>query len=517
MHKAKACPDRELLTAFLAGKLSAEEDAQIGMHLEGCAACEAHTQQLEQQSDPLIDALRRPAPLSGPTVHADNPIGASKTALWGDVPLQAASCPLQVDGYHIIREIGRGGMGVVYEAYQHRLKRPVAIKMILTGSIAGADERVRFLMEGELLARLNHANFVQVYEVGTVELSPGTVQPYLVMEYVDGGNLKAKMHHAPMPIRDAARCVWTLARAMEAAHAQGIIHRDLKPANVLIALDGALKITDFGLAKELHASGSLTPTGMTLGTPHYMAPEQAAAGRAAAVGPGADIYALGAILYEMLTGQPPFPGEAPMQVILDVLEKAPQAPSRLRPDVPRDLQTICLKCLRKEPQGRYASARALAADLECWLENRPIRARPVRGVERAWKWIQRHPLSASLLVFLVLSLLGGSAVSTYFGFSANERAQEKENALIQEAQARRAAQRRAAELQLVAGQRLAADGEVDRGMFTMVRGWAQRRRKMPICSVCSAAISKRGQAICLACAGISKRRRPNISHTWAMK
>ncbi len=219
-------------------------------------------------------------------------------------------------------------MGVVYRAYQHRLNRLVAIKMILTGQLAGADERARFMMEGSLLAQLNHPNFVQVYEVGTVEVSPGTLQPFLVLEHVEGGNLKAKLSAQAVSFAEAARLVVVLARGMEAAHAQGIVHRDLKPANVLIGRDGTLKITDFGLAKELSASASLTPTGLAIGTPAYMAPEQAQ-GRGN-IGPATDVYALGAILYEMLTGRPPFEGDTPVQILVQVLEKPPTAMGRLR-------------------------------------------------------------------------------------------------------------------------------------------------------------------------------------------
>lgn len=487
----KSCVSPETLAAFVAGRLSAEQDREVVSHLEACRECELRAEEIERSSDGLVESLRSaarsdqqgvggsgartsmPADLSRSDAGAPDRTATDATdPLTGHAPANASSIPLQLEGYRIVREIGRGGMGVVYEAYQHRLKRLVAIKMILTGSLAGAEERFRFLMEGELLARLNHPNFVQVYEVGTIEATPGTVQPYLVMEYVQGGSLRRRMQNGPMPIDEAVRTALVLARAMAAAHAQGIIHRDLKPANVLVAESGALKITDFGLAKEVQASASLTPTGLMVGTPLYMAPEQAT-GRGNMIGPLVDVYALGAIFYEMLAGTPPFPGDTPMEVLLGVLEKAPSSPRHLRADVPRDLETICLKCLEKEPRRRYASASELAADLENWLEHRPIRARATGKAEHAWKWMRRHPLSASLLVILMVSLLAGSTVSTYFGISANLRAQEKEQALLQEAEARRAAQRRAAELQLVAGQRFARDGDVDRGLFTLVRGWQQ--------------------------------------------
>jgi WD40 repeat protein len=421
MSDVRNCPSRETLTSFLLGKLPQQQEEAITHHVETCAACEAEAQALDQESDPLIDALRRP-PSNPPSPQPLN------------TPAAPASVPFHLPGYRILKEIGRGGMGVVYQAYQESLRRPVAIKMILTGGLAGAEERLRFLLEGELLARLNHPNFVQVYEVGTVELTPGTVQPYLVMEYVDGGSLKGRTEGTAAP-REKARQVLVLARAMEAAHAQGIIHRDLKPANVLIAQDGTLKITDFGLAKELHYNPSMTPAGAPLGTPSYMAPEQAT-GNSTAIGPAADVYALGAIFYELLTGRPPFAGEL-VGVLLQITVNPPVAPRRLRPSIPSDLETICLKCLEKEPRTRYATAGELANDLERWLEGLPIQARPAGLFERAWKWGRRHPQSAALLVFLVLSLAVGSAVSTYFGVSAIRREQETRQALTNEEAARK--------------------------------------------------------------------------------
>jgi eukaryotic-like serine/threonine-protein kinase len=450
------CPGRDLLTSLLLGTLPPEQEESITRHLEGCPACEVHAQQLEQTTDPLIDALRQPG-RAGPATPR-------LTQFEEQLP-DPVSLPLP--GYRILREIGRGGMGVVYHAVQTRLDRPVAIKMILTGRLAGPEDRVRFLMEGELLARLSHPNFVHIYEVGTIEIAPGVAQPYLVLEYVDGGNLRARMAKGPLPVREAAAQLLVLARAIEAAHAQGIIHRDLKPANVLIARDGTPKISDFGLAKELGAGSSLTPTGLTLGTPDYMAPEQARGDPA--IGPAADIYALGAIFYEMLTGKPPFGGTTPVAVILQVLEQSPVSASRIRPAVPRDLATICQKCLEKDPRRRYSRAADLADDLQDWLDDRPIRARPAGRTERAVKWARRHPLPAALIILLGLSVVTGTAASTYFGVSATRRASDVQTALIKEQEARRTADHRTAQLQLASGQALAADGQVDHGMFVMLR------------------------------------------------
>ena len=382
-------------------------------------------------------------------------------------PVDENEEPFRIDGYRILGEIGRGGMGVVYRAHQHRLNRLVAVKMILAGKLAGMEERVRFRLEGALLARLNHPNFVQVYEVGTLEVSPGTVQQYLVLEHVDGTTLRSEMALGPMSFRQAAARMLELSRAMEAAHAQGIVHRDLKPSNVLVAKDGMLKISDFGLAKELAGDGSLTPTGLTVGTPEYMAPEQAQGNHP--IGPAADVYALGSILYEMLTGRTPFEGATAVEVIVKVLQESPAPATRLRRAIPRDLATICHKCLDKDPRARYLRATDLADDLACWLEDRPIRARPAGRIETTLKWARRHPLPALLLVFLVMTLLLGSAASTYFAVLASTRADETQKALENEAEARFASDRRAAELQLVAGEAAADAGEIDRGMFLMVR------------------------------------------------
>jgi WD40 repeat protein len=421
MSSDTGCPSRECLASFLWGKLPPEQEEAIHRHLETCPGCQTQAEQLGQLTDPLVEALRDPAP----TLQPDAGALPARARASGGGPHRAEPFPLK--DYEILREVGRGGMGIVYQARQHRLNRTVAIKMILAGQLAGPEERLRFVLEGELLARLNHPNFVQVYEVGTVELASGAVQPYLVLEHVEGGSLKARLAEEPLPAREAARQLLVLARAMDVAHAQGIIHRDLKPANVLVARDGTMKIGDFGLAKEMGGNGSLTPTGPAIGTPNYMAPEQASGGPAV-VGPAADVYALGAILYEMLSGRPPFEGTTPMKVLLQVLETQPTPPSRLRPGAPRDLETICLKCLEKEPGRRYARAADLAHDLECWLENRPISARPAGRVERVSKWVRRHPLPAALLLFLVLSLVLGSAASTYFGVSAVRRADEANKA-----------------------------------------------------------------------------------------
>jgi serine/threonine-protein kinase len=317
---------------------------------------------------------------------------------------------VKVPGYEIINELGRGGMGVVYKAKQVGLKRTVALKMILAGSHASPAALNRFRAEAEAVARLQHQNIVQIYEIGEYE-----GRPYFSMEFVDGGNLMDLIAEQNRPVKQSARLMASLARGMYAAHQQGIVHRDLKPANILMAQDGTPKITDFGLAKKLDDGSGQTRTGEVMGTPSYMAPEQAE-GRIKLIGPATDIYSLGAILYEMLTSRPPFKGETAMDTLLQVLADEPLPPGRLLPKLPRDLETICLKCLNKDIKRRYTTGLELADDLERFIDGRPIQARPISRWERAWKWARRRPAMAALLLVSSLLLLtvgvGGPIVAT---------------------------------------------------------------------------------------------------------
>jgi WD40 repeat protein/tRNA A-37 threonylcarbamoyl transferase component Bud32 len=294
-----------------------------------------------------------------------------------------------VPGYEILAELGRGGMGVVYQARQVKLNRLVALKMVLHGSHASSADLVRFLAEAEAVAQLQHPHIVQIYETGK---QAGL--PFFSLEYVEGGTLAQRLRSGPLPPREAARLVETLARAVHHAHLHGIVHRDLKPGNVLLAAGGTPKVADFGLAKRVAQGSGLTATGAILGTPSYMAPEQA--GGTKDITPLCDVYALGALLYETVTGRPPFQAPTPVDTIMQVLGDEPVPPSRLQPGLPRDLETICLKCLQKEPHKRYASAAELADDLERFREDRPIVARPVGRLERTWRWCRRNPVIAAL-------------------------------------------------------------------------------------------------------------------------
>jgi serine/threonine-protein kinase len=293
-----------------------------------------------------------------------------------------------VPGYEILEEVARGGMGVVYKARQTALDRVVALKMILAGAYAAGETVARFEAEARAVARFQHPNIVQVFEVGRHD-----GLPYFSLEFVEGGTLAKKIAREPQPPAFAAETVEKLARAVQYAHDRGIVHRDLKPANVLLADDGTPKIADFGLAKSLEGDSGQTQSGQVLGTPSYMAPEQAR-GDVEAVGPAADVWALGAILYDLLTGRPPFAGSSVLDTLEMVRWRDPVPPSQLTAKLPRDLETICLKCLQKERARRYASAGELADDLRRFLEGRPIVARPVSRVERAWRWAKRNPVGA---------------------------------------------------------------------------------------------------------------------------
>ena len=309
---------------------------------------------------------------------------------------------VRVTGYDILGVLGRGGMGVVYKARQRGLNRLTALKMILAANHASFDDRVRFQAEAEAVAKLHHPNIVQIYEVGASE-----GHPFFSLEYVDGGTLSGQIENKSLTPRKAAELTEQLARAVGYAHQQGILHRDLKPGNILLAKDGTPKITDFGLAKQMGADASnQTGDGSILGTPNYMAPEQAE-GRISELGPGVDIYALGALFYHLLTGRPPFVGQSVLDTLQQVRNNDPVPPSKLQPGVARDLETIALKCLQKDVRKRYATARELAEDLGRFLRNEPIRARPVGLAERSWKWARRRPAVASLLATLLVVVIGG--------------------------------------------------------------------------------------------------------------
>ena len=354
-----------------------------------------------------------------------------------------------IPGYEILSELGRGGMGIVYKARQLRLNRLCALKMILSGEHTDAESRARFLAEAETIARLRHPNVVQIYGLGEHD-----GRPYFEMEYIEGGSLAQRLNDTPWASRPAAQMVAVLARAIGDAHRQGVVHRDLKPANILLMADDTPKVADFGLAKSLEAGPNLTQSGVFFGTPSYAAPEQAE-GLTKTVGPAADIYALGAIFYHLLTGRPPFQAATVFQTLEQVKVADPVPPSRLQPGLPRDVETIALKCLNKDPQRRYTAAAALAEDLDRFLSGRAILARPTGAAERLWKWTRRRPAVALLSAAVVAVTVLGFAL-VLWQWRCAERA-------------RLVAVEKQAQLTLYQGLALCDQAEVGRGLLWLTR------------------------------------------------
>jgi eukaryotic-like serine/threonine-protein kinase len=452
-----ACPSQDQLRQLLDDRLIGLALAEMVGHIEVCPFCHAHLEALTRENDwkttldevsgetgtendafaiasapPKVendqtaDVIRvaefeaatddtEPVPRIGSTDEVTGDFGEVGSDRTGSqmgprdrspTVKQAGSrtdCP-DVPGYEVLERLGEGGMGVVHKARQLGLNRLVALKMIRGGSHARADHFVRFAIEAEAVAKLRHPNILLIYDIGEV----GDL-PYVALELLEGGSLADHMGGTPQPGIASAELLVTLARAVQVAHQAGIIHRDLKPSNVLYTSDGVPKITDFGLAKRIDSDDQFTESGQIMGSPSYMAPEQAR-GHTKDVGPAADVYALGAILYEMLTGRPPFKGESPIETVRQVIDDDPVPPSRLVPRLSRDLETICLKCLNKETHKRYDSAQALADDLERYRKNEPIKARPTPFWEHAAKWAKRHPLRAAACVLGILlssGLIGG--------------------------------------------------------------------------------------------------------------
>ncbi len=387
-------PTREELEQFVAGSLESTQVTLIETHIAECQIC---CKLLDSNpNDQLIDLLQKSA-----------------------APRTNSNLRL-VAGYQILRELGRGGMGVVYLAVQPALRRQVALKMIARSADAGEQELSRFRREAEATAALHHPYIAQVYDVGELD-----GQPYIAMELVRGCTLSDYLLTRPLRFDEATDLLIKLSQAMQHAHAKGIVHRDLKPPNILLEQNGVNepyegelhpKIVDFGLAKQIDSSTTVTSTGIIVGTPSYMSPEQAV-GNNAMVGPSTDVYSLGAILYEALTGRPPFKGASPIETLAQVRTAEPAKPSALRPGMPRDLETICLKCLEKSPGDRYLTAEALLEDLGRFKDGRPILARPAGRLFRTWKLTKRHPALASLIGVIIVATTSVVAIGTVYNAS----------------------------------------------------------------------------------------------------
>jgi hypothetical protein len=514
------CPSQEQLAQLLEESLESAERAPLEEHVEQCSPCQAALEQLTASDSPTAvpGADERPADAEASTFLArlqgqrEPAVALRRRA--GDAsdttqrpgpgrdanpqrPARLHRLP-QVPGYEVLGLLGRGGMGVVYKARHLRLRRLVALKMIADRVHSDPEYLARFRLEAEAVARLQHPNIIQIYEIGEADGSP-----YIALELVEGGSLAARAQRAPQPPAEAARLVATLARAVHHAHRQGVLHRDLKPANILLvagnlagdspakppAAEPVPKIADFGLAKCLDAglggsrAATLTTAGDIIGTPGYLAPEQVAAG-SAPVGPAADVWALGAILYELLTGRPPFQGATPLESLLQTQSEEPVPPTRLQSRLPLDLETICLQCLHKDPRRRYGSAADLADDLRRFLGGESILARPVGPLGRAAKWARRRPAVTALLAALAAVTLAAFGLVTWQWREADYQhgladlradGEEKARRLAEqrgrdEAQARRAAERLSAGALLDRGTAQCDRGEAAEGLLWLTRG-----------------------------------------------
>ncbi|GEM_PF-1326531 len=450
------CPTREELQAWVNEQMNAEASARVDKHVSLCATC----QELLTAFTSADSLGSTPLPVSPlPSQQFFERVRQADPESLDSIPLPS------IPKYEVIRALAKGGMGVVFLAKQDGLHRHVALKMILAGRYADAEERRRFQQEAEAIAQLRHPNIVQIFDIGEND-----GRPFFAMEYVEGGTLSDFLQRTPQAPMFAAHLTEVLARALLHAHLHGIVHRDFKPSNVLLdvadggptqpanaattaplVFDWTPKIADFGLAKRADDAQNLTQKDQIIGTPSYMAPEQASE-HFAEIGPATDVYALGATLYEMLTGRPPFKAETPLRTIQLVIGEDPIAPTKFESHLPRDLETICLKCLNKQPAARYGTAADLADDLRRFVEGRPIKARPASAWERVCKWTRRRPALAALIFVIaaaLLSLSGGTwfhitsleGLNTNLANTANREQQNATKANVAATLARNEAQR----------------------------------------------------------------------------
>ena len=411
------CPSEAILVSLLDESIDDEISAEVDTHVSQCNDCMKKLAKLSQ---------------SGDTVSIMNVDHSTDVSDWNQDRIariaEIAECRLLseptvpvIPGYEIESIVARGGMGIVFKAKQLQANRNVAIKMILRGNFAHPEEVRRFLNEAQAAAQLDHPNIVPIYDVGTHQ-----GQQYFSMKFIDGTSLKEKLHAGPLENREAATIILRVSRAIEHGHQHGILHRDLKPANVMLDDENWPYVADFGLAKQLASNAEhseITSTGQILGSPSFMSPEQAT-GSNAAVDEATDIYSLGATLYNTLTGRPPFQAATVLDTMQQVLSDPPIDLCKLNRAVDLDLETICLKCLQKEPSNRYRNVNALQQELQRYLDGKPILARPVSRVERTFRWCRRNPLTSTLIAGILTSLILGITTATYFAVLATRKAEQ---------------------------------------------------------------------------------------------
>lgn len=421
---AHDCPGGNELIDYLAGMLPFARHQALTEHIDACLACQELIPGLNEAGGTDVSSLighvmeensfEREAECGQALARAESGLRQSSTELARQ--LSQSPLPRQIGDYQVLEKIAHGGLGVVYKARQIRLNRLVALKLLHAGPEASAAEKRRFQVEAEAAARLDHPSIVPIFEVGE-----DRGHTYISMALIEGHTLAKMVAAGPLPPRQAAELLAQVAAAVGYAHSCGVVHRDLKPNNILLDSGGRAHVTDFGLAKVVGTDSGLTLTGQVMGTPSFMPPEQAE-GKTEQLGPLVDVYALGATLYCLITGRPPFQAASALETLKQVGERDAVPPRQLNQAVDRDLDTICLHCLEKQPARRYASASALADDLTRFLDNRPIQARSVTGPERAWRWCQRNPTLACFQAAVPLILILGIAVSWMFAIQANEQA-----------------------------------------------------------------------------------------------